>query len=161
MNHEVIILLSCHNKKINPDFAGLMDFPNVHFRKFSSFYNDVSTSLVDLPAKLTGLRTSGKHAKPQRAEFQVHGLGVTTSHRSAPDTITPHPLSATSHPHHTISTDNISFLLKTMQCQFWFVVEDLERNLSTGQTVGLVCFRDRLRPSFESILDSEHLNCLG
>lgn len=117
------------------DFAGLMDFPNVHFRKFLSFYNDVSTSLVDLPAKLTGLRTSGKHAKPQRAEFQVHGLGVTTSHRSAPATITPHPMSATSHPHHQISTDNISFLLKTMQC--WLVFEDLQRNLSTRQTVGL------------------------
>ena len=124
------------------------------FANFLSFYNDVSTSLVDLPAKLTGLRTSGKHAKPQRAEFQVHGPGVTTSHRSAPANITPHPNPATpttKYPQHYVSSQNNAVL----------VFEDLQRKFSTRQTVGLVSFRDRLRASFESILDSEHLNCLG
>ena len=46
--------------------------------EFSSFFTTshcykVSTCWVDLPAKLTGLRTRGKHAKPQSSglKFRV------------------------------------------------------------------------------------------
>ena len=58
----------------NPDFCvGIMDVSNVPFSKFLGFlqhsYN-VSTFSGDLSGKLTGLRTSGKHAKPQRASLK-------------------------------------------------------------------------------------------
>ena len=135
--------------------------------------------MVDLSAKLTGLRTSGKHAKPQRAEFQVHGLGVTTSHRSAPATspirqspltlnpVQPPATPTTKYPQFPMTTLRFSSKQCSVQETFFFtflgmlVYEDLQRNFNKRQTVGLVSFRDRLRPSFESILDSEHLNCLG
>ena len=76
-----------------------MSFSTDHFHKFSCFLHsfNVSTCSVDLSAKLTGLRTSGKHAKPQRAESQVQGPGVTTSHRSALATFTHHTIAATQH----------------------------------------------------------------
>ena len=68
------LLLANPRKKSNLDFCvGIMDFSTVHFCKFPGFlqhsYN-VSTFSVDLSSKLTGLRTSGKHAKPQRASLK-------------------------------------------------------------------------------------------
>ena len=107
MNDEVIILLFCSIIK-RPDFCGVYELFYRSFLKVFLHSFNVSTCSVDLSAKLTGLRTSGKHAKPQRAESQVQGPGVTTSHRSAPATFT----------HHTIWA-NITLLLKIMQC--WFL----------------------------------------
>ena len=146
MNDEVIILLYCSIIK-RPDFCGVYELFNPSFLKVFLHSFNVSTCSVDLSAKLTGLRTSGKHAKPQRAESQVQGPGVTTSHRSAPATFTHDTIWASQH--YYVTSQNNAVL----------VFVDLQRNFSTRQTVRLTSFRDRL--SFESILVSEHLNCLG
>ena len=133
MNDEVIILLFC---KMIKSPVGFMSFSTDHFHKFSCFLHsfNVSTCSVDLSAKLTGLRTSGKHAKPQRAESQVQGPGVTTSHWSALANFTHHTISATQH---YVTSKNNAVLV--------FVA--LQRNFSTRQTVRLTSFRDRLSDS--------------